>query len=218
MPNIINKLIQQHLNFRQEFFGKSNSSIFDDLVKNGQQPQILMVACSDSRVDPAIITNAEPGELFTVRNVANIIPPYEETPGQHGTSAAVEFAVLNLGVKHVVILGHSNCGGIRSLFEESPTQNHGANFISNWMQMAHNCRNKVNHMHPDKSSADKAEICAQYSLLNSKNNLLTFPFVKDRFVNGELYIHTWYLDLLSGIIYEVDEEKNLTPLELKFIS
>ena len=118
MSDSISKLIKNHLLFKKEFFQENNEKkkLFKELLK-GQNPEICVVACSDSRVDPAIITNSKSGELFVIRNVANIVPPceYGDT-GYHGTSAAIEFAVSFLKVKHIILLGHTECGGIASLF------------------------------------------------------------------------------------------------------
>src|SRR5210317_950724 len=115
----IDKLVQGYRRYRDSEYEHSRPLI-EDLVTRGQRPQIAVVACSDSRVDPAILFQADPGDLFMVRNVANLVPPMEEGGTYHGTSAALEFAVLGLGVEHIVVLGHAHCGGIRLMMQPDP--------------------------------------------------------------------------------------------------
>lgn len=112
MPKEIDRLVRGYQAFRSHYFNRDNP-IFEKLVYHGQHPKALMIACSDSRVDPAIIMNAQPGDLFIIRNVANLVPPYEDDDTYHGTSAALEFGVCILNIRHIVIFGHTQCGGIR---------------------------------------------------------------------------------------------------------
>ena len=112
--SVIDSLVSGFKAFRVTNF-EQRPALFEALVNNGQQPEVLMIACSDSRVDPALLLNAQPGELFVVRNVANLVPPYETGGEFHGTSAALEFAVQALRVKHIVVLGHATCGGVKRL-------------------------------------------------------------------------------------------------------
>ena len=111
MPKEVQSLIEGYRSFRQQYL-ENNKSRYDQLVHQGQRPKMLVIACSDSRVDPAVLTQAEPGDLFVIRNVANLVPPYEaDTTYYHGTSAALEFGICGLGIRHIVICGHSQCGG-----------------------------------------------------------------------------------------------------------
>lgn len=198
MPKSMENLIEGYKHFKQEYFDK-NKVLFDGLIANGQKPKILIIACSDSRVDPAIVTNAAAGDLFVIRNVANLVPPYEDedNASYHGTSAALEFGVCSLGIKHIVVFGHSRCGGMNSLFNESDS---GKGFIAKWMKIAANPRDFVNQNYADLSVDDKTDLCSKYSLINSLNNLKTFPWIKSRLKDGRLNTHGWYFDIANGSI------------------
>lgn len=211
----IKKLIDGNKEFRKKFFNTDNK-IFDALVEYGQKPKIMVISCSDSRVDPAMIFNCEPGDLFVIRNVANLVPPYEDNDTYHGTSAALEFGTCFLQVKHVIILGHTKCGGIQALLESADNlldkQNH--NFIAKWMELARPAYDKIIKQYNDASLENKITLCEQYALINSLNNLQSFPWVKERVDNNELSLHAWYFDLATGIIYAHDTQKNSwLPLE-----
>ncbi len=211
MSDSISKLIQNHLLFKKEFFQENTEKrkLFKELSK-GQTPEICVIACSDSRVDPAIITNSKPGELFVIRNVANIVPPCEYGDnGYHGTSAAIEFAVSFLKVKHIILLGHTECGGIASLFNDEDKYKNNQNFIDKWMAVAKESKYKIMHDHINESTEHKIKMCMQMSILNSLSNLLTFPFVKDAVNAGTLNINCWYFDLQDGTIYQLDKKTNM---------
>ncbi len=199
MSENLEYVIAGYKKFRQKYF-ESNNYLYEDL-KNGQSPKILVIACSDSRVDPAIILNCKPGDLFVVRNVANLVPPYENDSGHHGTSAALEFAVLNLGIKHIIILGHSSCGGIQALVED-PSKMQEENFISRWMEIAQPALQKTIENYPNQSIEKQVGNCAKFALINSLNNLFTFPWIKQKVANQELSLHSWYFNIDSGIIEE----------------
>lgn len=207
MPCDINFLIEGYRKFKEEYF-EEKSHIYEDLTRYGQQPNILFIACSDSRVDPAIVTRCQPGELFVVRNVANLVPPYETDHGYHGTSAALEFAVCTLEIKHIIVFGHTQCGGITSLFQKPlPLEDHKG-FLSKWMQLARPAFNKVQKHHKNCSLEDKITICEQYSLINSLKNLKTFPWIKERIQKDQLCLHAWYFDLPTGTIKRYSSETN----------
>jgi carbonic anhydrase len=162
-----------------------------------------VIACSDSRVDPAIILNCKPGDLFVVRNVANLVPPFINDGGHHGTSAALEFGILGLGIKHIIVLGHSSCGGIKALVEDSLKIKED-NFISKWMEIAKPALAKTIQTNPDKSIEKQIGVCAKFALVDSLNNLLTFPWIKDRVTDGDLSVRSWYFNIDSGFIEEFD--------------
>lgn len=168
-----------------------------DLVDRGQQPKVLMIACSDSRVDPAIITNSEPGEIFIVRNVANMVPPYAPDDRLHGTSAAIEYAVRDLKVEHIVILGHSRCGGIQALMASSQDGSAlaGRDFLGPWVSI---CRHAGNHDHSDE--AEKAAIKV------SLENLLSFPWIAEKVSAGQLDMHGWWFQIETGNLWELNRE------------
>jgi len=167
----------------------------------GQQPQIMVVSCCDSRVDPALILQCDPGDLFVVRNVANIVPPYEKDEAHHGVSAALEFGICFLNVKHLILLGHSQCGGIQMLLS-SRDANHN-DFITNWVSLI-----KLQHKHLD------ANDCAQLALTQSLQNCLTFPWIKDKVSQQNLKIHLWFFDVEKGQIFTYSDLQNqYIPLE-----
>lgn len=126
--------------FQKNYFGPEGSQF--DILKHGQNPSTMIIGCSDSRVDPAILTNCQPGDIFTVRNVANLVPPYEENGVYHGVSAALEFAVCRLEVERIIVLGHSQCGGIGALMT-GDCGAEGAGFIGRWMSIAAPAREQV---------------------------------------------------------------------------
>ena len=131
MEKTFAQILQGYQVFRKKY-ALGDRSVMQYLSNNGQQPQVMVIACCDSRVDPALILQCDPGDLFVVRNVANIIPPYEKDDAHHGTSAALEFGVCFLKVKHIILLGHSQCGGIQALLTEKETNN---DFITNWVSL-----------------------------------------------------------------------------------
>lgn len=206
----IENLIQGYHRFRAQYFSDStdSSSAFEDLVRLGQRPKVLMIACSDARVDPAIVMNCQPGELFVIRNVANLVPPYEDDQSYHGTSAALEFGVCGLGIRHVILFGHTQCGGIQALLEGSATECAQKSFISKWMELANPAHQAVLEYHKESSLDEKTTLCGQYSLINSLKNLQTFPWIAERVENGSLSLHAWNFDLSRGVLEAFDPELN----------
>ncbi|MFT5702750.1 MAG: carbonic anhydrase [Rickettsiales bacterium] len=204
MPENLKYIVSGYKKFRKKYFS-GEDQLYQDL-KNGQSPKILVIACSDSRVDPAIILNCKPGDLFVVRNVANLVPPFTNDGGYHGTSAALEFGVLGLGIKHIIILGHSSCGGIQALVEDS-SQIKAENFISKWMEIAKPALQKTIQNYPSKNLGEKVGACAKFALIDSLNNLLTFPWIKNKVEDGNLSVRSWYFNIDSGVIEEFDVYK-----------
>ncbi len=172
---------------------------FQALVREGQHPRVLFLACSDSRVDPAIVFGTEPGDLFIIRNVANIVPPYEINAGQHGVSAAIEYAVNALQVEHIIINGHSQCGGIRALCE-NPEDAHidSPHLVGRWLALAKPAYDKARADHPDADMNRLAHECEKDSVICSLKNLMTFPMVRERVASGHLQLHGWYFDMAGG--------------------
>lgn len=187
MEKFLAKILQGHKEFHEKYVN-GNDAIMQQLSDFGQQPQMMVVSCCDSRVDPALILQCDPGDLFVVRNVANIVPTYEKDEFHHGTSAALEFGICYLNVKHLVILGHSQCGGIQALMKsESLSQN---DFIGNWVALI------------DKPASGDVDECSQKALLQSYQHALTFPWIKERVENGTLLMHLWFFNIKEGEIYQ----------------
>jgi carbonic anhydrase len=199
----IERFISGFRTFQDDYFGPEGSRF--DTLKHGQSPKTMVIGCSDSRVDPAILTNSGPGDLFTVRNVANLVPPCEDDRGRHGVSAALEFAVCFLQVEHIIVLGHSQCGGIRALMEGGC--DHTANgFIARWMSIAAPARAQVLAELPSRDPEIQRQAAEQAAILLSLENLHSFPFVDERVNAGQLTLHGWYFDLAHGELLEYDAE------------
>lgn len=193
----INGFISGFKRFQDNWLG-SDKTLFDSLRK-GQSPKAMLIGCSDSRVDPAILTDCAPGDLFIVRNVANLVPPCAPDTGQHGVSAALEYAVCHLEVEHIIVMGHSQCGGIKGLLEgicDCPDHS----FIGNWVGIASAAKQQVLAELPDKPAEVQSYACEKAAILLSLDNLMTFPWIKQRVDDGQLALHGWYFDLQAGTL------------------
>jgi carbonic anhydrase len=175
-----------------------NMERYEELANLGQSPEVMIVSCCDSRVDPETVFSAMPGELFVVRNVANLVPPYETTGKYHGVSAALEFAVLNLRVKHIVVIGHSNCGGVRVCLERDVTRQSEAQFITNWMSILDEGRQRVMLAFKGQPPQVLRAALERESVRTSLDNLRTFPCVKALEAKGRLSLHGAYFDIAAG--------------------
>jgi carbonic anhydrase len=177
---------------------ENNRMHYEELADHGQNPDVMIVSCCDSRCDPETIFSAMPGELFVVRNVANLIPPFETGGKFHGVSAALEFAVLNLRVKHIVIMGHSGCGGIKACLEHNAARQTDAMFISKWMSMLDDCRMSVLSAHQGASRQVMLDSLEKAALSVSLANLRSFPFVAEQENKNRLSVYATYFDIATG--------------------
>jgi len=201
MEKTFRKIIQGYRVFREKYVLGENSGM-QYLAHNGQQPKLMIVACCDSRVDPALILQCDPGDLFVVRNVANIIPPFEKDEAHHGTSAALEFGIRFLQVEHLIILGHSQCGGIHALLNQAELSDN--DFINNWVSLV-KCH---------KNTHQNTDDFAKRALLDSYQNCLTFPWIKQKVEDQTLKIHVWFFDIKEGEIFTYSQShKQYIPLE-----
>jgi len=176
-------------------------SRFEKLAASGQRPEVMVICCCDSRVSPEVIFDAHPGELFVVRNVANLVPPYSPTGFTHGVSAALEFAVQGLKVKYIVVMGHTHCGGIRAYCEHRNRLNPG-DFIDNWMSLIAPAAKSL-----DETGDDGHEYLSrleQASIVATMDNLLTFPWIKSRVEDHELELIGAYFDVGTGELTAYD--------------
>lgn len=174
-------------------------------LAGGQSPKVMVIACSDSRVDPATIFGSRPGETFVVRNVANLVPPFETGGGRHGVSAALEFAVTKLGVEEILVLGHGACGGISAALTRSPADavpGEGG-FVANWISLLDEARDRVVAEHGIGDDGQRA--LEQEGVKVSIANLLTFPFVRERVDAGTLAIHGAVFAISDGKLRVMDE-------------
>ena len=199
----IDELVAGFRRFHSAYYGK-RPELVERLVKEGQTPKVMVVACSDSRVDPAIVTDCDPGDLFVVRNVANLVPPCEEGGGYHGTSAALEFAVRCLNVEHVIVMGHAHCGGIRALLGDIRFEGSTGQFITPWISIAEQARREVTAFHGGVDPEVRAAACERAAVRVSIANLMSFPFVREAVEAGRLQLHGWYFDIDRGELYGYD--------------
>ena len=193
IKNSFRKILQGYQIFRKKY-ALGDQSIMKCLAEYGQKPQIMVVSCCDSRVDPAVILQCDPGDLFVVRNVANIIPPYEREGTYHGTSAALEFGICFLKVEHLVLLGHSQCGGIKALLSSDTSS--GNDFITNWVSI----------IKKQQTQDQNVDEYARSALHISHDNCLSFPWIKEKVEQGNLVVHLWFFDIETGQIFDYCHE------------
>jgi carbonic anhydrase len=177
---------------------------YRELSERGQSPAVMLIGCSDSRVSPEVIFDAGPGELFVVRNVANLVPVFQPDGGAHGVSAALEYAVQVLKVKHVVVLGHAQCGGIRAFIDDIDPLSPG-DFIGRWMQMFIKPGEQVSQREHE-SRQDFTTRIEKAAVFRSLENLMTFPFVRTKVERGEMSLHGAYFGVAEGSLFVLDRE------------
>ncbi len=193
----MDRLLSGFGRFRQQHF-EADHDLYDHLLE-GQRPEVMVIACSDSRTDPAIICGAQPGDLFVVRNVAALVPPPDIDGRPHGTAAAIEFGVVALGVQHVVVLGHSFCAGVRCLLEHD----HGSrrfDYVSDWMAVARDVQQEMQGLVTEAEQMLVARRAEQAAVLTSLRHLAAYPFVADRVARGQLALHGWYFHFGWGVL------------------
>ncbi len=203
MKKIFAKILTGYRAFREKY-AHSDQSVMRYLSHHGQKPDIMVVACCDARVDPALILQCDPGDLFVVRNVANIVPPYQKDDAHHGTSAALEFGIRFLNIKHLILLGHSQCGGIEALFQNAARAQLAHNdFITNWVSQL--------SIPPGSTQMDD---CAKAALQQSHQHCMTFPWIREKVLEKTLMIHLWFFDIEAGQIFTYSEtEHRYHPLD-----
>ncbi|SNB68369.1 carbonic anhydrase [Arboricoccus pini] len=200
----LTRLINGFEKFRADHFD-TDDQLMADLAQFGQRPAVLVIACSDSRVDPAIMTRARPGELFIIRNVAAIVPPYAPASKVQGTSSAIEFAVRALRVDHVVVLGHAKCGGMKLLHERGTAGHEDRfEFVDAWVERAAAARTAVQRTKLPPEQEER--LLEEAGVVLSLQNLLTFPWVKERVAHNDLALHGWYFDLTIGELLAFDDK------------
>jgi carbonic anhydrase len=180
----------------------TEQSRYRELSERGQAPEVMVIGCCDSRVSPEVIFDAGPGELFVMRNIANLVPVYQPDANAHGVSAALEYAVQVLRVKHIVVLGHAQCGGIRAFIDNAAPLSPG-DFIGKWMSMFVKPGEKV-EQRDHETMRDFTTRVEKAAVFRSLENLLTFPFVKARVENGDLHLHGAYFGVAEGSLFVLD--------------
>jgi carbonic anhydrase len=182
-----------------------NIEQYEELAAYGQAPGTMIISCCDSRVDPETIFSAMPGELFVMRNVANLVPPYETGGTFHGVSAAIEFAVLNLRVKHLVVMGHSGCGGVKAALDREAARETEAQFITKWMSMLESARLNVLASHQGASRKEMAAALEREGVKTSLENLRTFSFLSALEGDGRIGLYGAYFDIATGALLALNE-------------
>ncbi len=201
------KFINGFRKFRESYFAAGDVT-YETLVRDGQTPEALVIACSDSRIDPAIVTNAAPGDLFVVRNVAALVPPCKVDDKHHGTSAAIEFAVKTLKVKHIIVMGHALCGGANALLhlEKSKAE---YDFLSAWVSIGKTARQEVMEKLEKTTPVTQRKAIVHAIVLTSLRNLTTFPWITEGIQSGTLKLHGLYFDIRDGSLSAFNFQKNV---------
>jgi carbonic anhydrase len=211
LPEAIARLVAGYHRFRDSRLAEYRA-LFQVLAAQGQHPKVMLITCCDSRIDPALLTGAHPGELFLLRNVANLVPLYDPSGRAHGTSAAVEFAVTGLGVGHIIVLGHAHCGGVAALYEHYRSGEARGEFIPMWMDNARPACEAVERAGHDPATAEGARELERQVVRRSLENLASFPWIRERVEAGRLTLHGWYFDIESA------ELSGLDPASDRFVS
>lgn len=194
----IERFIGGFQRFQQQYYEQA-PALYRNL-RDGQHPSTLLIGCCDSRVDPAMMLGCDPGDIFAVRNVANLVPPTSADRGLQGVLAAIQFAVEQLRVSRVIVLGHAHCGGIRALMERRTRSDGETDYLERWMDIAEPARHQVLRQMPDATDAERRRACEQASILISLRNLEELPFVRRAVQAGDLTLHGWYFDLVAGAL------------------
>jgi len=199
----IDKLIKGNKKFKAIHFPKLEGK-FDDLVENGQKPKILFIGCSDSRVVPDLIVDSKPGDMFILRNIGNFVPPYKSDNDFHASSAAIEYAVSVLGVKDIILCGHSHCGACASLYKDLSNEPH-LQHVKKWLELGHKAKEYT--LLATQNKEDKEQILRTTEKISVKHqleNLLTYPEIFRKVQSGELDVHGWYYKIEDGSIEYYD--------------
>ena len=205
----MDKLFKGIAQFRQDDF-ESHKELFQSLRRT-QKPHTLFIGCADSRVVPDLITRTMPGELFTVRNIANIVPPFRHTEEYVGTTSSIEYAVLALEVKNIVVCGHSNCGGCAAMNQPAEQLAHLPN-VRRWLEISREVRGRVDRQMDVECPEKREWLTEQINILVQMRNLLTYPYVKQRYQQGILNIYGWYYIIETGEIFNFNDQNETFEL------
>ncbi len=203
----IHHIIEGSENFRKEKFRKYQHK-FEKLVREGQNPRILFIGCSDSRVLPNLITDTGPGDLFVIRNIGNFVAPWKPDEDFHSTAAAIEYAVSVLEVEDIVVCGHSHCGAIGALYTPGKLENPHLIHVRQWLTLGEDAKRFVSeHMSQEASKAEILEATEKVSAVMQLDNLMTYPVVKERVEAGKLFLNAWHYNIEKGTITYFDSER-----------
>ncbi|GHA24590.1 carbonic anhydrase [Devosia pacifica] len=204
MHSFPDELLQGYANFLSGRFSREHAR-YRELAQAGQQPTTMIIACCDSRSAPETVFDMGPGEVFVLRNVANLVPLYEPDGGQHGTSAAIEFAVNSLEVENILVMGHGRCGGIKAALDPSMQPLDAGDFIGKWMSMLGPVPGQVGQ-NSLMTASERQTALERISIRNSITNLRSFPYVRQREQEGRLGLHGAWFDISTGELWVMDPE------------
>jgi carbonic anhydrase len=203
---LMQKLIAGIHRFRNQYWS-ANRELFERLASLGQSPEALFITCCDSRVDPAVITHGQPGDLFVVKNMGNFVPPYTENPlDGTGVAAAVEYAVEHLRVRDIIVCGHSDCGAMNALYKDRSHYS-ATPHIGEWLKNGDRTMRVVTACYPELSREERLEITSEENVLVQIENLKTYPVVRKAAKAGELHVHAWFFEIRTGGVYSYSPEK-----------
>ena len=188
------------------FHFKENEELFKELVERGQTPKALFIGCSDSRLVPNLITNTKPGDLFIVRNIGNMIPPFKPDEDFHGTAAAIEYAVSVLNIEDIIVCGHSNCGACKALYDS--IEGIELIHVKNWLKLGKEIKEKVLEEFQKDKELDIFKLTEKLNIVAQLKNLLTYPDVRRKVLNNEIRLHGWYYEIETGNIEIYNPEIN----------
>lgn len=194
------KLVKGIHSFQRGFFA-SHRELFKQLAEAGQQPETLFITCSDSRVDPNLITNSQPGELFIVRNVGNVVPT-RDLPG--GTAAAIQYAVEVLNVQNIILCGHTQCGALKAILDPDSVTH--LEYVSRWVKSTISVKNVIEEKYSHLEGEAKLTAAIQENVLAQLEHLREYPFVAERMDAGKLHVNGWIFDVGRGEVFDYDPE------------
>lgn len=204
-PAFPERLLEGYRSFLDERFTRERGR-YEELAQSGQTPKIMLIGCCDSRVAPETIFDARPGEMFVVRNVANLVPPFSPDDQMHGTSAALEYGVQALKVEHIVVMGHGRCGGIRAFADDTQGPLSPGDFIGKWIALLNPAAQRSGGRGRNESLEVYVERLGQASVLQSLVNLRTFPCISILEGKGRLQLHGAYFDVSTGVLMRLDPQ------------
>ena len=197
----MDRLLEGYRRFRSDICPTAGR-LFESLADEGQRPETLLISCSDSRVDPQVVFSAKPGEMFVVRNIAGLVPPYQPDARYHGTSAAIEYGVRVLGVSRIVVMGHAQCGGVRALVEGAPPE--ARDFVEPWMAIAKSILRRPSN--PDRAP-NLVDHYESEIIRLTLANLLTFPWIREAVESRRLRLAGFHFDIRTGVLSILDGDE-----------
>jgi carbonic anhydrase len=206
MSDTTQQLLKKFKSYKKSYLDHLEE--FKDLAENGQRPETLIITCVDSRIDPAVLFNAALGEILVIRTKANIVPAYDARHPREQVAAVLEFAVCHLHVKNIIVMGHSDCGGINFLMNSADNQNPKENYITSWLEPLLPLKETIKKENPSASHEVLCTACEKANTIRSFKNLKTYPWIKQGFKEKTLELHGWYFNLSDCMIEKFEPKSN----------